>query len=210
MKKKLDRRKTEIYHRSDSVFFFFGLVSSHKILRQFEALMGGSPHAPSQETANSSHQATIYQPPPATDSSLPTHSADNPHLNHHQPDVSSAGVTQPQNYPSSLASRATAQINSSEELRNDSHEEKVVPISQRELLHNPSEPSRTAEVELVDEASEKPRVSRLSLFSGMELVTKGRPLCQTEMDPADDGLRENPAVAPDSSQPVSAFSFLNF
>lgn len=186
--------------------------------------MGGSPHA--QEMANSSHQATIYQPPTATDSSLPTQSADNIHLNHHQPDILSAGVTQPQNYPSSLASLATAQRNSSEELRNDSNEEKVVPISQQELLHNQPEPGRTAEVELVDEASdlntgeyfpptvephcEKPCVSRLSLFSGMELVTKGRPLCQTEMDTADDGSRENPAVAPDSSQPVSAFSFLNF
>lgn len=200
------------------VFFFLGLVSSHKILRQFEALMGGSPHAP----ANSSHQATIYQLPTATDSSLPTQSADNTHLNHHQPDVLSEGATQ--NYPSSLPSLATARGSSSEELRSDGNEENVAPISQRELLQNQSEPGRTAEVELVDEASdlnageysppsvespcEKAGVSRPSLFSGMELVTKGRPLCQTET--ADDSLRENPAVGPDSSQPVSAFSFLNF
>lgn len=188
--------------------------------------MGGSSHAPTQETANSRHQASIYQPPTPTDSSLPTQSADNTHLNHHQPDILSAGVTQPQNYPSSLASLATAQINSSEELQNDSSEENVVPISQQALLHNQAEPGRTAEVEPVDEASdlntgqyfppsvepqsEEPCVSRLSLFSGMELVTKGRPLCQTEMDTADDSSRENPAAAPDSSQPVSAFSFLNF
>lgn len=207
--------------------------------------MGGSPHAQKQDTANSSHQATTNQPPTSTDSLLPTHSADNTSLNHYHPDISSAGVTQPQNHPSPPASPATAQRHSSGELTNDSDEENVFPI-QQELLQNQLEPGRTAEVELVDEVSdfntdgcssppvepqcEKPCVSRLSLFSGMELVTKGRPLCQRESHTTDDSLGENLAVnksvtisktrvdppsicssvASDSGQPVSAFSFLNF
>lgn len=227
------------------MYFYFVLFSSHKILRQFEALMGGSPHAQRQDTVNSSHQAATNQPPTSTDSLLPTYSADNTNLNHYHPDILSAGVTQPQNHPSPPASPATAQRHSSGELTNDSDEENVFPI-QQELLQYQLEPGRTAEVELVDEVSdfntdgcsspqvepqcERPCVSRLSLFSGMELVTKGRPLCQRESHTTDDSLGENLAVnksvtisktrvdtpsicssvASDSSQPVSAFSFLNF
>lgn len=133
---------------------------------------------------------------------------------------------------------------------NDGDEEKLSPI-QQELVQNQVEPVRTAEVELIaketelntersssppaEQQSEQPCLSRLSLFSGMELVMKGRPLCeketsQTETDMMDDSLRENVtvhnslsvsktsedppsvcnSVASDSSQPVSAFSFLNF
>ncbi|KAE8284401.1 AP-4 complex accessory subunit Tepsin [Larimichthys crocea] len=218
-----------------------------KILRQFEALMGGSPQAPRQDSANSSHQAIANQLPTSTysDPLLPTHSADNTSLNHYQPDISPTGVTQPQNHPSSTSDQALAQSDSSGELLNDSDEEKPSP-TQQELPQNQVEPVRTAEAELVAEESDvntdgcssppaepHPCLSRLSLFSGMELVTKGRPLCerdtsQTETDTTDDGLRENPAVhnsigktsddapsicnsvASDSSQPVSAFSFLNF
>ncbi|XP_010734627.3 AP-4 complex accessory subunit Tepsin isoform X2 [Larimichthys crocea] len=220
-----------------------------KILRQFEALMGGSPQAPRQDSVNSSQQAIANQLPTSTysDPLLPTHSADTS-LNHYQPDISSTGVTQPQNHPSSTSDQALAQSDSSGELLNDSDEEKPSP-TQQELPQNQVEPVRTAEAELVAEESDvntdgcssppaelHPCLSRLSLFSGMELVTKGRPLCerdtsQTETDTTDDGLRENPAVhnsigqtsktsddapsicksvASDSSQPVSAFSFLNF
>lgn len=195
--------------------------------------MGGSPHAPRQDTANSSHQATTNPLPTSTysDPLLPTHSADN---------------TQPPNHPSSPSSPR----DSSGELVNDGDEEKLSPI-QQELAQNQVEPVRTAEVELIakeselntersssppaEQQSEQPCLSRLSLFSGMELVMKGRPLCeketsQTETDMMDDSLRENVtvhnslsvsktsedppsvcnSVASDSSQPVSAFSFLNF
>lgn len=221
----------------------FGLISSHKILRQFEALMGGSPHAHRQDTAGSSHQAPINQPPTSTDPLLPTHSADNTNLKHCHPDISSTGVSEPQNHPSSPASLALVHRQSEEALTNDSEEDKVFPIQKE--LQNQLEPGRTAEVELVGELSnldidrcssppgelqcEKPCVSRLSLFRGMELVTKGRPLRQREMDTTEDSFRETVAVtksinlgksvdtpsicnsvASDSSPPVSAFSFLNF
>ncbi|XP_029312731.1 LOW QUALITY PROTEIN: AP-4 complex accessory subunit tepsin [Cottoperca gobio] len=219
-----------------------------KILRQFEALMGGSVHALRQDAATSSHQ--VHQLPAATyfDPLLPTQSADNTNtnLNHHQPDVSHTGVPQPPSPPSTLAS--LAQRDSSGELTNDCDEEKLSPIL-HESKQNQVEPVRTAEVRLVAEESElntegsssppaeppsePPCLSRLSLFSGMELVTKGRPLCkrdssQTETDMMGDSLRENltvhnsicisktrapliyTSVACDGSQPVSAFSFLNF
>ncbi|XP_041818003.1 AP-4 complex accessory subunit tepsin [Chelmon rostratus] len=222
-----------------------------KILRQFEALMGGSPHGSRQDTANSSHQATNQLPTSTySDPLLATHSADNTNLNHGQPNISPTGVTQPQNHPSPPTSLALAQRGFSEELTNDGDEEKLSPV-QQESVQNQEEPVRTAEVELVAEEpalntdrcssppaepqSERPCLGRLSLFSGMELVTKGRPLCkrelsQTETDTTDKSLRENLAVpnristseaserapsicnsvASNSSQPVSAFSFLNF
>lgn len=227
------------------------LISSHQILRQFEALMGGSPHGSRQDTANSSHQATNQLPTSTySDPLLATHSADNTNLNHGQPNISPTGVTQPQNHPSPPTSLALAQRGFSEELTNDGDEEKLSPV-QQESVQNQEEPVRTAEVELVAEEpalntdrcssppaepqSERPCLGRLSLFSGMELVTKGRPLCkrepsQTETDTTDKSLRENLAVpnristseaserapsicnsvASNSSQPVSAFSFLNF
>ncbi|XP_045925088.1 AP-4 complex accessory subunit tepsin isoform X5 [Micropterus dolomieu] len=210
-----------------------------KILRQFEALMGGSLHAPRQDTASSSHQAaTTNQLPTSTYSGplLPTHSTGNTNLNHYQPDTSLTGVAQPPNHPSSPSSLALAQRDSSGEVSNDGVEEKLSPIQQQLEV----QPVRTAEVKLVAEESElnrgsshpaephseQPCLSRLSLFSGMELVTKGRPLCEGETSQTGNSLRENLAVhnisisdgAPpicslvvaDSSQPVSAFSFLNF
>lgn len=229
------------YLQNEGILFV--LISSHKILRQFEALMGGSPRAHGQDTANSSHQAPINQPPTSTDSSLPTHSADNTNLKHHHPNISSTGVSEPQNRPSPPATLSSARRRSSEELTYNSEEDNVFPIQKE--LQNQLEPERTAEVESVGGLSnhkiercssppvelqcEKPCVNRLSLFSGMELVTKGRPLCHREMDTTEDSSRENVAVnksitigksvdtpsvfnsvASDNSPPVSAFSFLNF
>ncbi len=225
----------------------FVLISSHQILRQFEALMGGSPHAPRQDTASSSQQATTNPLSSSTHSDplQPTHPADNASLNKYQLDVSPTGVTQPPNPPSPPSSLALADKDSSGELMNDGEEERLSPV-QNELVHNHVEPVSTVEEESephTDRCSstpaepqcEQPCMSRLSLFSGMELVTKGRPLCkretsQIETDTTDDSLRENPAVhnsisirktsddapsvcnsaASDGSQPVSAFSFLNF
>lgn len=143
-----------------------------------------------------------------------------------------------QSYRSCPVSRITAQRDSSGELTDDSDPNK-------EPSQNQSEPNGAAGVKLVDEASDvntnccasppveqqcqQPCVSRLSLFSGMELVTKGRPLCHGETDVVVNGDGENPSdsqsaanhqpsvqappscssLASDGSQPVSAFSFLN-
>lgn len=188
--------------------------------------MGGYPHANRQDTAISTYQATADQPLTSTDASLPNHSADN--LNHYHADVSPAPGSQPQNHPSSPVSQAMAQRHSLGKLMNDSREERVCPV-QQESFHNQLNPGRTAEVSDFDTDKcssptaepqpEKPHESRLSLFAGMELVTKGRPLCQRETDTTGDSVTENPdtnspntcnSVASESSQPVSAFSFLNF
>ncbi|KAM3592190.1 uncharacterized protein V6R79_014277 [Siganus canaliculatus] len=198
-----------------------------KILRQFEALTGGSPHAPKQDAADCSHETSTH-------SVLPTHSAADTSrsLTPHS-DISSKSVTRLQN-PSSSTSNPGQKDFSAQELTNDSEGEKLVPAHQ-------AEPFRTAEVEAVAEESadrcsslpaaperEQTCLSRLSLFSGMELVTKGRPVCQREVDTKDVSLGENPAgqdsvsvaetgddavcvsVAPDGNQTVSAFSFVSF
>uniref|UniRef100_A0A3Q3EWN5 TEPSIN adaptor related protein complex 4 accessory protein n=1 Tax=Labrus bergylta TaxID=56723 RepID=A0A3Q3EWN5_9LABR len=195
-----------------------------KILRQFEALMGGGLHAPRQE--NSNHRTTTNQLSTSTHSDplLPTHSADNPNLMH--------CVTKPPNHPASPSGLALDQRESSVEM-NDCDLDSAV---QMELVHDQVEPVRTAEDESEPDTersssppaephSETPRLSGLSLFSGMELVTKLRPLCERETSQTERNIfRENLSVlngnsddAPtvcnslaDSSQPVSAFSFLNF
>lgn len=245
--------RTELGNAQIEGGFFFLLISSYQILRQFEALMGGSLHAPRQDAANSGHQATMNQLPTSTysDPFIPTHSSDNINLNHYQPDISPTGVTNPPNHPSPPPRLALAQRDSSGELMDDSDEEKRSPTPQ-ELEQHWVEPIRTAEAESVDKESElntdrssspppvelqseQPCLSRLSLFSGMELVMKGKRLCERETSPTqtdvtDESLRESltvhsslsisktsddapspcNSVASDSSQPVSAFSFLNF
>ncbi|XP_026172183.1 AP-4 complex accessory subunit Tepsin isoform X2 [Mastacembelus armatus] len=214
-----------------------------KILRQLEALMGGTLQAARQDAANSSHQVTTNQLPTSTysDPLLPIQSADT-NLSHRQPNISPCDVPKPPNHPTSSSGLALAQIDSSQELLDESEEKKLWSMQQERV--------RTAAVKLAAEDPEllgdrsftppsEPK-SRPSLFSGMELVTKVRPLCERETSPTEtDGiLRENSAVhnsaspvnssppciiipsddAPsvcssltcDSSQPVSAFSFLNF
>ena len=211
-------------------------------------------NAPKQDTANGSHQATSNQPHTSSysDPLLPSCSADSTNLNHHQPDISSVDVTQLPDHPSSPSGLALAQKHSAD-LMNDGDEVKLSSIQ--------PEPVRTADVALaVDDPeltrdrgssplsepqSEQPCLSRVSLFSGMELVTRGRPLCereretsQTDTDRKEDGSKQNTAVyrsddaehstptvtsknsesspsfcnsaASESSQPVSAFTFLKF
>ncbi|XP_035001822.2 AP-4 complex accessory subunit tepsin isoform X1 [Hippoglossus stenolepis] len=225
-----------------------------KILRQFEALTGGSLNTPKQDTANGSHQATSNQPHTSSysDPLLPSCSADSTNLNHHQPDVAPIDATQLPDHPSSPSSLTLAQKHSAD-LMNDDDEVKLSSIQ--------PEPIRTADVALAvgdpeltrdrgssplcEPQGEQLCLSRVSLFSGMELVTRGRPLCerereasQTDTDRKEDGLKQNAAVyrsddaehsthpvtsknsksspsfcnsaASDSSQPVSAFSFLKF
>ncbi|CAJ1080759.1 AP-4 complex accessory subunit tepsin isoform X3 [Xyrichtys novacula] len=220
-----------------------------KILRQFEALVGGCLHPPRQDTANSSHQTPTNQLPTSTysDPLIPTCPAVNTNLNHHQPDNSPADVNQTPNLPSSSSALVTDPRDSSV-VFDDSNAERLSTV-QNELVQNHVESVRTAEDELVpgeseldlnrgssppaESQKEQPCLSRLSLFSGMELVTKSRPLCeretsQTETNKSDDDFSENlsvqnsinkpsdkspsvcSSVASVSSQPLSAFSFLNF
>ncbi|XP_067344205.1 AP-4 complex accessory subunit Tepsin isoform X2 [Channa argus] len=201
-----------------------------KILRQFEALMGASLQPARQDRANTSQQLTTIQLPASTysDSLPPIHSS-HTNLNHCQSNISLGDVTQPPNHRASPS-----------------------------VALNQQDPVRATEVKLTAENQEFPRdrsctppseaeskqhpLSRPSLFSGMELVTKGRPLCQRETSQTntctvDDDLKESPAmlksdrpvnlslpyiskanddansicssVASNSSQTVSAFSFLN-
>uniref|UniRef100_A0A3Q3A8L5 TEPSIN adaptor related protein complex 4 accessory protein n=1 Tax=Kryptolebias marmoratus TaxID=37003 RepID=A0A3Q3A8L5_KRYMA len=187
-----------------------------KILRQFEALMGGSQHAARQDTVNSSQQATTNQP----------YTSDNSKLFQSEP--ISADVIQTSNQPSSPDLDQAWRC--STEMINAPEEEKLT-VTQQESVDNPVELVRTAD-------SVPSSLSRLSLFRGMELVTKGRMLCErdtphTEFEETEDslGVTEtvqnsnssvtsvntseevtsgcNP-VGSDKTQPASAFSFLNF
>ncbi|KAM3859585.1 AP-4 complex accessory subunit Tepsin [Diretmus argenteus] len=231
-----------------------------KILLQFEALMGGALPTPRQDAATNSHLVTAAQPskPAYPVPLLPTHS-DITTFNHYQPkdlqsELSPRGVTQPLGLPSSTSSLDLNQRVSSGGPMNDDNEE--MSLSQ-ESVQSQVESPRTSEIkdpELpTDRVSpppsepqrEQPCLGRLSLFSGMELVTRGRSLCheplaerqdlQTETDMTEESIRdvrENQAaddsdepvdsplrrigktsdvdITSDSSQAVSAFSFLNF
>lgn len=185
------------------------LVSPRKILRQFEALMGGggSSHTQRQEAEN-------HQPPPlltSTDSQSRL-----PHPVDPADHVSAAERDSPGKPP------------------DDGHPDKELP-------QNQSGQSGAAGVQTDHESADfnadggaspptarepqLPCVSRLSLFSGMQLVTKGRAQCHREqMVVGGDGDDEQspaeqqpsvraaatPSSAPaESSQPPSAFSFLN-
>lgn len=210
--------------------------------------MGGHSHAARQE-GDSSHQTTVDQLTP-TDN---LHSVDT-NVKLYQPETLPGGITQPSTHLSSPSGLDLAQSSSTAELMSDGNEENLYPI-QQELVENEEQPFRTADIQLSEEDTElikstspssepqnkPPHVGKLSLFSGMELVTKGRLLCdrdasQTELDKTDNGLIGNQTVhnsdrpvkssttcinsnegSPsvcnshdsDSSQPVSAFSFLN-
>ncbi|XP_072229579.1 AP-4 complex accessory subunit Tepsin isoform X2 [Leuresthes tenuis] len=180
-----------------------------KILRQFEALMGGSPHATKQDTVNSSHEATTNQHHTSvcSGSMLPTYSAENTDLKLNQP----VGVAPPSNCSSSPSSLELTLRCSKEELLNDDDDEEKLDSIWQESVENQGGSVRTDEIkpsespELIGDRSpplspEPQSVlvhpSRPSLFSGMELVTKGRPLCEreascAESDRTDGSLSKN-------------------
>lgn len=151
-----------------------------------------------------------------------------------------ADATQQHNLPSSFATLALDQRRSPDLL----NEEESCP-AQQELEPNRSRADRTAGAGPVDKLSdqntngcsspplqrqaETSRTSKLSLFSGMELVTKAASPCIRETEGTEDNSAEVAAVdkmksisggtvstavynsvLSTSSQPVSAFSFLNF
>ncbi|XP_068610340.1 AP-4 complex accessory subunit tepsin [Brachionichthys hirsutus] len=187
-----------------------------KILRQFEALMGGSPHTPWQDAENGSHQTSTHQLSTSTYSGLllPTHPPSSSDL--------------------SPGDSAGEQTNNGEEEEEEEEEEQE--FVQNQVEQSSTEVATKAEERALDTERgcappaepqhDRSCSGRLSLFSGMELVTKGRPLCQRESFVTDKGLKENlihdnagvgeisddvcDSVASDRSQRVSAFSFLNF
>lgn len=154
-----------------------------------------------------------------------------------------ADATRQQNLPLSLATLALDQ-RCSPDLLNGGECEDSCP-TQQELERNQSRADRTAGDGPGDKLSdvntngcslppaelqgETPHMSKLSLFSGMELVAKGASPCIRETEGAEDKSTEVTAVnkiksisgsainttvcSPvlgTSSQPVSAFSFVNF
>lgn len=190
--------------------YFFLLVSFYQILRQFEALMGGHLQAPKQDTVNSSQHSTTNQFPTSTytDPLLPIHSAHtSANLNHYQSNILPRGITQSPNHTASLSILALAQRDSSGELMNDSGEGRRSPIQQKSV-RTPAVKPAAEDPELLRDRSNTPpsdaeskqaHLSRPSLFSGMELVTKGRLLCEgetssTETGTMGDDLKEDPAV----------------
>lgn len=191
------------------IFSVFVAICSLQILRQFEALMGGSAHPPRLEaTSTNNHHPAAANQLPSTYSD-PLLAAEN--HNHHKPDVSPTGVAHSPTPPSPPSSVDVI----------TEDEERPPPEDQEE------EAARTDDAaEESERHTEQPCVARLSLFSGMELVTRGRPLCNRASSPTEtDATEEDLAVcdrislqasslcgpaASDRSQPVSAFSFLNF
>ncbi|KAK2820778.1 hypothetical protein Q5P01_023737 [Channa striata] len=201
-----------------------------KILRQFEALMGASLQPPRHDRANTNQQLPTIQLPTSTYSDpLPPIHSSHTNLSHCQSDISLEDIAQPPNH------RASPSVALSQQDPVRTAEVKLAADNQELLRDRSSTPPSEAE-------SKQPHSSTLSLFSGMELVTKGRPLCERETSQmntctVDDDLKETPAmltsdgpvnlslpyvsktndnassncsaVASNSNQTVSAFSFLN-
>nr|XP_057917214.1 AP-4 complex accessory subunit Tepsin isoform X2 [Doryrhamphus excisus] len=160
-----------------------------KILRQFQALMGGVHHTAKQHPASS-------QPVNHTSSQLLTHS----HANHpfHVNSVSSPEFI-------------------------DNEEKHLLTEQQLALDSVRTVDTEAAKEEESTSSGEPSSVSRPSLFSGMNLLTRGRPQCEsttshTDIDSLHESVNDNqtahqfdgasPGVF-DSSQQASAFSFLN-
>ncbi|XP_076008430.1 AP-4 complex accessory subunit Tepsin [Genypterus blacodes] len=174
-----------------------------KILRQFEALMSGPLHAPRQDAATSSHAAITSQLP------VRTHRGG-----------------------SSGEQRSEDRTEEREEESAESRVDHVRTIEAEVDLtaEDPELLTARGSPPAAKPQSEQPHLGRLSLFSGMEMVNKGRPVrdganAQTEMDTLAVDQSDNPVnschsssdvaplascVASVSCQPVSAFSFLNF
>ncbi|XP_008436033.1 AP-4 complex accessory subunit tepsin [Poecilia reticulata] len=205
-----------------------------KILRQFEALMGGPQQATRQNAAQSSHQATSNQCHPAAhlESSEATNSADT-FSGPNESELSSS-IIQPQNLLSSSSSLDETWRCSTLEQLDDLTSNKVESVrtaGDPELIDKES-PSLTSKPE-----SAPANQSSLSLFSGMELVTRGygRGIPHAESNKTDEsssvtqtGLNaecsqnssmvwiENTEEEPSgcrpvssAPEPVSVFSFLN-
>ncbi|KAM4623754.1 AP-4 complex accessory subunit Tepsin isoform 2-T2 [Polymixia lowei] len=171
-----------------------------KILRQFEALMGGLTRCPRPDTAASSHLASADQPsaPTYPVPLLPTQSAEIDNFNclqekGHQSDLSSGDVPLPLSPPSPLSSLDPDQRGLSEVLVNDDDLEKMslnhneesveshvnVRTSEAEVkfvVRDPELSTERGSLSPLEPQCEQPCLGRLSLFSGMELVMRSKSL----------------------------------
>ncbi|XP_061562018.1 AP-4 complex accessory subunit Tepsin isoform X2 [Phycodurus eques] len=160
-----------------------------KILRQFKALMGGVHHVAKQDSASSSHQVN--------------------HISNKVLTSTFSGSLEP-----TFSPHNDRVCQPSSPFSVDNSCEKP-PLTEQQLLLAPVRTDLTLATK--DEECTQPCVSRLSLFSGMMLVNRARPLCETtRLDPSSrqDHLKKNQPYSPvsvvsDSSQQSSAFSFLN-
>uniref|UniRef100_A0A3P9MPR1 TEPSIN adaptor related protein complex 4 accessory protein n=1 Tax=Oryzias latipes TaxID=8090 RepID=A0A3P9MPR1_ORYLA len=182
-----------------------------KILRQFEALIGGSLHVTKLDAANNSH---LPKAASFSESFLPADSANDTNLKPHQ----SAGVAPAQDPPSPPVGGDRPRRCSADELTRDDGEEELHRDPNQTQQVRPAE--RNPDLNREEEPSPAQKAA-LSLFSGMEMVTKVR-LCEKDVsakpDDAEDGLRSSVNASSSSNsccgsfdrdQAVSAFSFLN-
>lgn len=182
-----------------------------QILRQFEALISGSLHVTKLDAANNSHPPKVAS---FSESFLPADSANDTNLKPHQ----SAGVAPAQDPPSPPVGGDRPQRCSADELTRDDGEEELHRDPNQTQQVRPAE--RNPDLDREEEPSPAQKAA-LSLFSGMEMVTKVR-LCEkdvsAEPDGAEDGLRSSVNASSSSNsccasfdrdQAVSAFSFLN-
>ncbi|XP_041829520.1 AP-4 complex accessory subunit tepsin isoform X2 [Melanotaenia boesemani] len=179
-----------------------------KILRQFEALMGGSLHAAKQDPLNSSHETTANQLHTSRycDGLLPKYLAKSNDLKLSQPDLTSADVPHTPNCSSTPSSLDLTQKCSTEKLMNHSEEEKLTPILQESVRSSEIKPSDEGPELIRDRSTPSPEPqsmlvhsNKLSLFSGMELVTRGMSLCEketshVELDKTDSSKSETETV----------------
>uniref|UniRef100_A0A8C7Z8G4 TEPSIN adaptor related protein complex 4 accessory protein n=1 Tax=Oryzias sinensis TaxID=183150 RepID=A0A8C7Z8G4_9TELE len=181
-----------------------------KILRQFEALIGGSLHVTKLDAANNSHPPAVAS---FSESFLPADSANDANLKPHQ----SAGVGPARDPPSPPVGGDRPRRCSADELTRDDGEEGLPRDPNQTQQVRPAE--RNPDLDREEDPSPAQKAA-LSLFSGMEMVTKVR-LCEkdvsAEPDGAEDSLRwsvtasssSNSCASFDRDQAVSAFSFLN-
>ncbi|XP_056153155.1 AP-4 complex accessory subunit tepsin isoform X4 [Lampris incognitus] len=174
---------------------------STKILRQFDALMDGSVRTSKHDTATNSHVTSSDHPPmPRSPASLlPSLSADITQSGSYQGkdllfDSAAEGSTETSG-PSGPASRQTGSPAGpvhNEETVSVSQDEKPaeglagsVRTSESEVEFNVEDPGLPWERGLalhLRPQAEPPCLGRLSLFSGMELVTRGISVCRQEKD----------------------------
>lgn len=169
------------------------------------------------QRVSSSQQKTTNQASTPADPSPPTQPPDSGDFAH-------ANADQQGKLPSSMATLALDQ--SPPDLPDDGEREGSED-EEEELERQQPEPDRTVGVEPLDKLSdlntngcsppaaelqgETPSPSKLSLFSGMELVTKGMSPRVRETDVTEDtSTQAIGGISGSTSQPVSAFSFVNF
>ncbi|CAB1338346.1 unnamed protein product [Coregonus sp. 'balchen'] len=177
-----------------------------KILRQFEALMGQPISGARRNVAAASSvlsSSSEKKPPTLTSPALllPTHPCDITVLNHHRvrdPEPLRGSRT----HPPPLPDLGWAQRDTSERLLNDNHDdEEERSATQDEEFVESQTGFRTGETQLtsdltvkdpelqterdpirvMDPQTEQPCGGRLSLFSGMELVTRGKSVCPSTL-----------------------------